>query len=106
MAVVQVQAEWSRFELVREVLADRDQSAADLLAYAWRTVHDGGVDAVEVNCVRMRPRIDEVDPQQVAFTRAQRRAGNTAVVCPRGVLDARDDLDLLVVGDELPLTHR
>ena len=105
MAVVEVQAERARLELVGEVLADLNQPAADVLADPGRSVHGGRMDAVEVDRVRMRARVDEVNAQQVAFACAQRRAWHTAVIRPGGVLDPGHDLDLLVVRDQLPLAQ-
>jgi hypothetical protein len=106
VAVVQMQPERLGLELVGELLADLDQAAADVLTDPGRAVHLRRVDAVEVNGVRMRPGVDEVDAQQVAFVCTQRRPRHAAVVRPRGVPDARDDLDVLVVRDELPLAER
>ena len=105
VTVIEVQPERLGVELVGELLADVDEAAADLLADPGRTVHHGRVDAVEVNRVRMRPRVCEVDPQQVPFAGPQRGPRDAAVVRPRGELDAGNDLDLLVVGDELPLAQ-
>jgi hypothetical protein len=102
VAVVEVQPERSSLELIGELLADPDQAGAD----AGRSIDERGVDAVKVDRVRMRARVDEADLQQVAFARAQRRPGNAPVVCPRGVLDTRHDLDLLVGGDQLPPPQR
>jgi hypothetical protein len=64
------------------------------------------MDAVEVDRVRMAAGVDEADAQEVALARSQRRARHAGVVRPGGVLDARNDLDLLVGRDELPLAKR
>ena len=48
----EVQPERPCVELVRELLADVDQAAADVFADPWRAVHHGGVDPVEVDRVR------------------------------------------------------
>ena len=72
VTVVQVQPERQRFELVRELFADVDEAASDLFADSRRAVHRGGVDAVEVNRVRVRAGVDEMDPQQVTFASPQR----------------------------------
>src|SRR6266511_4401844 len=105
VTVVEVEPERARLELVRELLADVDQPAADLLADPRSSVHDVGVDPVEVDRVRVRAGVDEVDPQVVSLACPQRGARNAPVVRPGCVPDAGNDLDLLVVGDELPFAQ-
>ena len=99
VAVVEVEPERLGVELVHRVLAGLDVARAD----ARHPVHTCGVDAVEVDRVRMVRRVDEADPQALALPGAQRRPGHAPVVRPRRVLDARGDLDLLLVRDQLPL---
>jgi hypothetical protein len=53
-------------EGVGEVLADADLASAD----PWDSVDLIAMDPVEVDCVRMRARVDEVDPELVAFAAA------------------------------------
>ncbi len=65
--MVKVEPERARVELVGEILADVDEAAADLLADSGRSVHDVAVDPVEVDRVRVRARVDEVDPQEVSL---------------------------------------
>ena len=101
MAVVEVQAERLGVELVGDRLAGLDHSQPD----ARQPVHAGRVDAVEVDRVRMRGAVAEADAQPLALTRAQRRRRNAAVVGPGRELHAGRDLDLLVVGDQLPLAQ-
>ena len=102
VAVVEVQAGGQRVELVDRAAAGRDLARAE----PGHAVHLGRVDAVEVDRVRVRRAVDERDPQPVALAAAQRRAGDAAVVGPRGERDAGRDLDLLVDRDELPLAQR
>ena len=52
------------------------------------------------------PAVDEVDAKEIALTGSQGGSGDPAVVGPRRELHARNDLDLLVVGKELPLAQR
>ena len=65
----------------------------------------GGVDAVEVDRVRMRGSVAELDPQLLALAAAKRRSGDAAVVGPGRELDAGRHLDLLVQGDQLPFAQ-
>ena len=95
VAVIEVAAERLGVELVDELLARIDQAGAR------HAVHARRMDAVEMHRVRMRAVVLEDDPQPVAFGRAQRRAGHAAVVGPGREHDARRDLDLLVLGDDL-----
>ena len=101
VAVVEVQAEGLGVELVDGRAAGLDQSGAG----TGHAVHVGRVDAVEVDRVRVMRRVAEADAQTLALTRAQRGPGNAAVVGPGGERDAGRDLDLLLVGDELPLAQ-
>src|SRR5262249_60747338 len=73
--------------------------------YARRSVHDGGMDAVEVDRVWMRPGVDETDPQEISLPRAEGRARHAAVVRPGRVPDPGNDLDVLVRRHDLPLTQ-
>src|SRR5262249_61664419 len=79
-----------------------EESAAD----PRDPVDDVAVDAVEVDRVRMRAGVHEVDLELIALAAADRRARYTTVVRPRLELDARHDLDLLVVRDELVSAQR
>ena len=101
VAVVQMEPERVCGELVHGASAGLDQPGAD----ARYAVHERRVDPVEVNRVRVRGRVQEPDPQQLALVGAQRRAGHATVVRPAGVGDARGDLELLVVRDQLPLAQ-
>src|SRR6185312_14340703 len=103
VAVIQVQPERAGLELVRELLSDVDQSAADVLADSGRPVHRGGVDPVEVDGMGMGAGVDEVDAKKVALMGTQGWSRDSAVVGPGRELHAGNNLDLLVVGDELPL---
>ena len=49
--------------------------------------------------------VGEPDPQPLALAAAQGRARDAAVVCPGLELDPGRDLDLLVLGDQLPLAQ-
>src|SRR5919197_2355634 len=100
-----MQAERLGVELVGDALTRLDQPAADLLADPGHAVHQRAVDPVEVDGVRMRAVVDEVNAEELALAAAQRGSGASAVERPGCDLHAGDDLDLLVVGDELPLAH-
>ena len=106
VAVVEVEAERPGVELVGERLAGLDEPAADVLAEARHAVHLRGVDAVEVNRVRVRAAVAEADAQPVSVDAPERRPGDAAVERPGGVPHARSDLDLLVARDEVPLAQR
>ena len=101
VAVVEVQAERLGVELVRDRLAGLDDAEAD----AGEPVHAGRVDAVEVDRVRVRGAVAEADAQPLALTGAQRGRRDAAVVRPGRELHAGGDLDLPVVGDQLPLAQ-
>src|SRR5439155_13635368 len=103
--VVEVEPERTGIELVGEVLADVDQAAPDLLTDPRRSVHDGRMDPVEVDRVGMRAGVDEVDAESISFAGAERGTWHSSVVRPGCVLDAGNDLDLLVVGDKFPLAE-
>jgi hypothetical protein len=47
--------------------------------------------------------VDESDPKPLALTGTERRPGHPAVVRPRRVLHPGGDLDLLLLGHQLPL---
>ena len=66
----------------------------------------GAVDAVEVHGVGVGAGVGEVDAQPVALVGAQRRSRHLPVVGPGREEDAGGDLDLLVVGGDLPLADR
>ena len=102
VAVVEVQAEGLGVELVDGRAAGLDQAGAG----SGHAVHVGGVDAVEVDRVRVVRGVAEADPQPLALTGAQRGPGDAAVVGPGGERDAGRDLDLLLGGDQLPLAQR
>ena len=106
VAVVEVEPERPGIELVGERLAGLDEPAADLLAEARHAVHLRGVDAVEVNRVRVSAAVAEAHPQPVPVDAPERGPGDAPVERPGGVLDARSDLDLLVARDQLPLAQR
>ena len=55
------------------------------------------MDAVEVDGVRVRAPVFELDAEDVVLGRPDDGAGNGAVVCPGGVEDALGDLDLPVL---------
>ena len=99
MAVVEVQAGGQCLELVDGAPPGPDLAVAE----PGHAVHFRGVDAVEVDRVRVCRPVDERDPQPVALATAQRRPRDPAVVGPRGELHARSNLDLLVDGEQLPL---
>ena len=88
VAVVEVQPGRPRLELVGELAARVDD-----LEHA---VHVRRMDAVEVDRVRVRAGVDEVDAQRVALGGADDGAGHGAVVRPGREEDARRDLDLPV----------
>jgi hypothetical protein len=69
MTVVELKPERPRVELVPELLTDVGEPGAALLADPGHAVHQRGMDAVEVNRVRMRPGVHEVDPQEIALAR-------------------------------------
>ena len=77
VAVIEVQAERVRVELVDEPGARHD------LMLRQRAVHLRRMPSVEVNRVRVRSLVEEVDPDAIAFGRADRRPGHLAVVRPR-----------------------
>src|SRR6185312_16542509 len=76
VTVIQVEPERACLELVRELLSDVDQSAADVLADSGGPVHRGGVDPVEVDGVGMGAGVDKVDAKEVALTGSQGRPGD------------------------------
>jgi hypothetical protein len=88
MAVVRVVAGRPRLELVGD-LVSRLHDLED-------AVHVGWMDAVEVDRVRVRARVREVDAEDVPLGGAQDRTGNGAVVRPRREEDAGSDLELAV----------
>jgi hypothetical protein len=96
-----VEPEGLGVELVRKRLALRDGGRPD----ARHAVTAGGVDAMEVDRVRVVGAVDEADPQPLSLARTQRRPGHAPVVGPGGVLHTGRHLDLLVLGHELPLAH-
>ena len=94
-------------EPLANVIRSRSPSRLQLArAEPGHAVLLGGVDAVEVDRVRMARRVGEGDAQQLPLAGAQRRAGDPAVVGPGGEADAGGDLDLPVHGGELPLAER
>ena len=97
VAVVEVHAVRVRLELVRERASGRDDLED--------AVHVRGVDAVEVDRVRVRAVVGELDAEDVALGCAQHRPGHSAVVRPRGVGDSLRHLDLAVLRDERVLAH-
>jgi hypothetical protein len=105
VAVVVVDPERGRVELVGEPLPRPDETAAAVLADARHPVHEGGVDAVEVDRVRMRGPVPEVDSEELALAAAQGRAGDPPVVGPGGIVDPGRDLDLLVERIDSPLAQ-
>ncbi len=102
MAVIVVEAERLGIKLVGEALARLNDAAAELLA---EPVHPRRVDAVKVDRMRVLGAVDELDAQALALAAAQRRPGHAPVVGPGRELRARGDLDLLVLGHELPLAQ-
>ena len=102
VAVVEVAAEGLGLELVGELLPDLDLAAAD----AGHAVLEGAVDAVEVHGVGVGAGVGEVDAQPIPLVGAQRRSRHLPVVGPGREEDAGRDLDLLVVGGDLPLADR
>lgn len=72
---------------------------------ARNAIHLGGMDAKEVDGVRVRGAVAEGDAQAVALVCVKRRSRNAAVVGPGGELDARSHLDLLVGGDQRPFAQ-
>jgi hypothetical protein len=97
VAVVELHPVGARGELVREGAAGLDDLED--------AVHLPRVDAVEVDRVRVRARVDEVDPQQVVLGHADDRPRHRPVVGPGRELDALRDLDRAVGGHELVLAH-
>ena len=65
----------------------------------------GRVDAVEVDRVRVRRPVPELDPQPLALVAAKGGSGYAAVVGPGRELHAGRHLDLLVQGDQLPFAQ-
>ena len=88
VAVVELHAVGLRLELVGEATTGRHDLED--------AVHVRRVNAVKVDRVRVRARVDEVDSQGVAFGCPEDGTGNGAVVGPGGEEDARRDLDFLV----------
>ena len=68
-------------------------------------VHIRRMDPVEVNRVRVRGGVHEVDPEDVVLGRANDGSGDCAVVGPRREEDAGRDLDLPLGGAHLVLAH-
>ena len=101
VAVVEVQAERLGVELVDEPFARIDQPGGGV----EDAIHAGGMDAMEVDAVRVRAAVDESDAHAVALTRANRRTRDATVVGPGGELDTRDDLDGFVEGVERVLAQ-
>ena len=99
VAVIEVQAERLGVELVDESIAGHD------LVLGQRAVHLRRMPAVEVNRVRMRALIQEVDADAIAFGGAQRRTRHLAVEGPGRKEHAGRDLDLAVDGDQLVLAQ-
>ena len=66
-------------------------------------VHVGGMDAVEVDRVRVRARVRQVDAEDVVLGRPDDRPGHGAVVRPGLEEDAGRDLDRAVDGSEVVL---
>ena len=100
VTVVEMQAERLRVELVDEPVAGHH------LMLGQRPVHLGRMPAVEVNRVRVRALIQEVDADPIAFGRAHRRTRHLAVEGPRREEHAGRDLDLAIDGDELVLPQQ
>src|SRR5687767_5888355 len=88
-----------------ELVHGRPARLDDPWARPRNAIHRRWVQPMKVDGVRVLRAVDEADAKQVALRTAERRAGHTAVVGPRGELHARGDLDLLVGGDELPLAQ-
>ena len=86
MAVIELHAVRPRLELVGELAPGRH--------HLEHAVHVRRMDAVEVNRVRMRAGIDEVDAQHVPLRRPQDRARDRAVVGPGRKEHAGSDFDL------------
>src|SRR4051812_16878961 len=101
VAVVEVQAEGRGVELVHRPASRRDHPAARTV----RAVRRRGVEAVEVDRVRVVGAVDERHAHALALARAQRGPGDAAVVAPGREPHARGELDLLVAGDEGPLAQ-
>src|SRR5687768_7843333 len=95
--MVQVQAERLRIELVNETRAGRD-----LLE---DPVHVRGVDAMEMNGVRVTARIREVDAYPVALGATDRRTRDLAIVRPGREEDARRHFDLPIDRDHAVLAQ-
>ncbi|MCY1242864.1 hypothetical protein D9M72_558560 [compost metagenome] len=102
MAVVQVRAERGGIEFIREALPRGDGPGPD----AGSSVHLRAVDSMEVDRVRVRPCIGEVNPQSIPLLRPERRARNPAVVAPPRERHAGGDLELLVHRNDVPFTQR
>ncbi len=88
VAVVELHPGRPRLELVGELAAGRDDLEDP--------VHVSGVDPVEVDRVRMRAGVQELDAEEVALGRADNRPGDGAVVGPGREEDPGRDLDLPV----------
>ena len=100
MAVIEVASEGEGVELVGEFLAGSD------FAGARDAVHAGRVDAVEMDGVAVRAVVLEDDANAVALGDAQAWARHPAIVGPGREEDARRDLDLLVLADDLEGSQR
>jgi hypothetical protein len=100
VAVIQVQPERFRVELVNEPPARHD------LVFRHRAVHFRRVPAVEVDRVRMRSRVDEVDADAVPFGRAERRSGHLPVERPGRKEHPGRDFDFTIDGHQLVLPQQ
>jgi hypothetical protein len=97
MTVVQMQPEWARIELIREIAADWNSRR--------HTIHARRMDAVEMDGVRHRGSIPEAEPQQVVLPAPEGGTRNLTVVGPGGEEHARRHLDFFVNRDHDPFAQ-
>src|SRR6185503_13454146 len=98
MTVIEMQAKGFSVEFIDELIAWLNHAAR---ASARDTIHISGMKPVEVHGVRMVAAIFHSDAYAVAFCGAQGRAGNAAVIRPRGEFNARNNFNVFVEYDNL-----
>ena len=98
--MVKVAAEGEGVELIDEFLAGRDH------ARPRHAVHPPGMDAVEVDRMRMTAAVLEHEPEPFALDAAERRPRHPAVIGPGRKHHARGDLDLALDRGDDPFPHR
>ena len=96
VAMVQVHPERLGVELINVLLAGRD----DTRAHVEHAIDQPGVHPVEVDAMGMIALIAKRDSHAVPFAHPDGRAGDAAVVGPRGECDAGYNLDRRILRDE------